>query len=281
MSTVKLRILKGATLFLCMSMIAIVGIFMHDQQPLIYFVSVGAFALCAIAIAPFETREKPIRVLFITALCLSLLVAAYIVLERTDTLSAFTDFEQIKRYILSTGKWGVLVFVALTIFQVVVLPIPAPITILIGVAIYGSVMSFILSTIGTIIGSVISFALGKIFGKRLICWMVGKETTEKYAELLNKKGRFLFVLMLLFPVFPDDMLCMVAGMTAMTYKYFFVACCLTRPVMIAFTCFLGSGNLIPFEGWGIPVWIALFCIMIVGFIFLTVFKERLFKRRKK
>ncbi len=159
------------------------------------------------------------------------------------------------------------------------LPLPAALTIVLGVAIYGPTVSFVLSTIGTIIGSIISFMLGKVFGRRLCNWMFGAEQTEKYAKLLNEKGRFLFIIMLLFPAFPDDMLCMVAGITDMSYLYFTVVCTLTRPVMIGLTAYLGSG-VIPFEGWGIPVWIALGCLLVAAFIVLTGVKARIENRRK-
>ena len=36
------------------------------------------------------------------------------------------------------------------------------------------------------------------------------------------------------------------------------------------TCFLGSGTLIPFSGWGIPVWIVL--VLIVAVLFFVCFK---------
>lgn len=41
---------------------------------------------------------------------------------------------------------------------------------------------------------------------------------------------------------------------------------LVRPLIIAAYCFLGNGTVIPFEGWGIPVWIAIFvaCIALAA-----------------
>ena len=47
--------------------------------------------------------------------------------------------------------------------------------------------------------------------------------------------------MFLFPVFPDDALCMVAGMTKMRYWYFAAVVAIFRTIGIASICFLGSG----------------------------------------
>ena len=159
----------------------------------------------------------------------------------------------------------------------VVLPIPEAVTILLGVAIYGATWSFVLSVIGTIIGSLISFMLGKVFGRKLCNWMFGEENTEKYARILSEKGRFLFIIMLLFPAFPDDMLCMIAGITPMSYAYFTVICLITRPVMIGLTAYLGSG-VIPFSGWGIPIWIALVCLLFVMFVVISKVRAKIERR---
>jgi len=86
--------------------------------------------------------------------------------------------------------------------------------------------------------------------------------------------------MLLFPMFPDDILCMVAGITDMSYKFFIVTVALTRPVMIAATCFLGSGEIIPFTGWGIPVWIGLFLLGVGLFFVFNKIKNKFFDRKE-
>ena len=78
-------------------------------------------------------------------------------------------------------------------------------------------------------------------------------------------------------MFPDDMMCMIAGITTMTYGYFTLVCLLTRPVMIGITAYLGSG-MIPFEGWGIPVWIAIVCALFVALIMAYCIKSRIESR---
>ena len=85
------------------------------------------------------------------------------------------------------------------------------------------------------------------------------------------------LVMLLFPFFPDDMLCMAAGLTKMTFKFFIIAVVLTRPVMIAFVSYFGTGKIIPFSGWGIPVWISMFVFMVALLYLLNYF----IKKRKR
>lgn len=251
----------------------------------IFYSLIAYFSLsvCALAIIDCEIHTHAFRIIYFAALCVAVVGMIYIILERYGITEKLTNFESVKGYILSTKQWGWIIFILLTVFQVVVLPIPAALTILIGVAIYGAWMSFVLSYIGTMIGSWIAFALGKIFGRRLVAWLIGQENTDKYAKLLNDKGKLIFIAMLVLPAFPDDMLCIVAGITTMSYLSFTVICLFSRPIMIAVTCFLGDGSLIPFDGWGIPIWIGIISLTISIILFFSLNKKLLMRTtsRKK
>lgn len=280
---IKRLILKIVMVALCVAMSVISYIFLFHLPKYILVIIVALLATMGVSIACVNDikHEAAFKALLTAIIGSAIILAIYIVLDLTGVLDKITSFEVLKQFVLDTKQWGIIVFLLLTVFQVVVLPIPSMVTVLIGVAIYGALPAFILSTIGTIAGSLIAFMLGKIFGKKLVAWMVGKEKTEKYAELLNEKGRFAFILMMLFPCFPDDMLCLVAGISSMSYKYFITVICLTRPVMIAFYSFFGSGSIIPFSGWGIPVWIALFCFAFIAFLLLNKLKNYLFSKRQR
>lgn len=278
----KNTIIKVCVCTLCIVVVVISGMYLYDINKIVYYCAVGLFALAAPIYCLIDSENHPhfARTAFVVIVFSAACVALYLVYYMTGLSERFSDFDAIKQVILDSGMGGVAVFVGLTIFQVVVLPIPSALTILLGVAIYGATYSFILSTVGTIIGSMISFMLGKVFGRRLSNWMFGSANTEKYAEILGRKGKAPLIIMLIFPAFPDDMLCMIAGITNITYAQFALIATLTRPIMIGFTAYLGSG-IIPFEGWGIPVWIALACFCFVAFVAIAGIKTKLERREKK
>ncbi|MDE5592541.1 MAG: TVP38/TMEM64 family protein [Clostridiales bacterium] len=265
----------------CVGTVILCEIFMKTRSTVLYYVAVSVLLVCPIVYCAVDKeRYKHFsRTVLVVSIVAVAVVACYVLYYVTGLSDKFSNFDAIKTYIRGSGFWGVAIFIGLTVFQVVVLPIPEAVTILLGVAIYGATTSFILSVIGTIIGSLISFMLGKVFGRRLCNWMFGEDNTEKYAKIMNEKGRFLFIIMLLFPAFPDDMLCMIAGITTMSYTYFTVICLVTRPVMIGLTAYLGSG-VIPFSGWGIPVWISIACLMFVVFIVIGGIKSKIENRRQ-
>ena len=81
--------------------------------------------------------------------------------------------------------------------------------------------------------------------------------------------------MMLFPFFPDDILCIVAGVTNMSNKFFIITNLITRPVSVFCTCFIGSGYLIPFKGWGIYVWILFVILLILVFLLSTKYQKNI------
>ena len=78
--------------------------------------------------------------------------------------------------------------------------------------------------------------------------------------------------MMVLPIFPDDVLCLVAGLTNMTWKFFVLTNLIARPIGIFMTCYLGSGELIPYHGWGLVAW-AFIIVLVVILLYLT-FKYR-------
>ncbi len=264
---------------LCIAALILSGIYIYGRSKVFYYIIVSLSAFFTVALCATDSLRTPHLGRFFCVcdiLCIST-VAVYILYYATGLSEKFNDFDALRVFILDSGVWGYVIFIGLTIFQVVVLPIPEAVTIVLGVAIYGPTLSFILSVIGTVLGALISFFLGRVFGRRLCNWMFGVENTEKYASILNEKGRLPFIIMLLFPAFPDDMLCMIAGITDMSYGYFLLVVSLTRPVMIGLTAYLGSG-IIPFEGRGIAIWVAIACVLFLLFLAATGIKTWIEKR---
>lgn len=228
--------------------------------------------------------------------CLSCNVVALLIvlvllgMQAAGLLSALGDVEALRAFVEQNGAWSYAVFVLLEILNIVVLPIPAFLIHMVGVALFGPVRAFFIIFASVLVGSYIAFALGRVCGKPVVRWCIGEAALDKYTRLLGNRGNLLFVMMQLLPFFPDDILCMVAGVSGMSWGFFTFAMLFTRPVYIGAVCFFGSGTVIPFSGWGIPVWIALFCLMgVLFFLFcryegpiegaLRRFADRL--RRKK
>ena len=204
-------------------------------------------------------KEKLWRIGVVAAI-IAVIVLIWLIFAPSEK---FNDMERIRQLILQSGGFGILLCFVLLIVNVVILPAPAIVFYLAITAVYGSWLGFLISYIGVMVGSLISFTIGRKLGKRAVTWIVGEEKTEKYSKILNKKGKVPFLIMQLLPFFPDDILCMVAGLSTMSYKYVTLSLLIVKPFYIAGVCFLGKGEIIPFHGWGIPVWIGIFALILV------------------
>jgi uncharacterized membrane protein YdjX (TVP38/TMEM64 family) len=143
-----------------------------------------------------------------------------------------------------------------------------------GALIFGPWTSFILSFVAIMTGSIIMFWLGRKAGKKFVNWLVGKEDAEAWTKRITK-GKYLFFLMMLFPLFPDDILCVVAGMTDMSFKYFFWTNVIARALGVACTVFFGCGEIIPFSGWGLVIWAGLAVLVALLFYFSVKYQNRI------
>lgn len=238
----------------------------------VFEITANAMILCY-----YKGWTKTFKLCFIVIICAIIVAVAYCVCYYCGWLKYFESYQAIKDLILSAGIWGILIFFLIQFAQVIAAPIPAMATTLAGVAIYGPFLAAVISTIAILIGSYVAFFLGRIFGRKVVVWIAGEEQTQKYCDLLNKKGRYLLILMFIFPVFPDDMLCLIAGITTMTFKFFFFATLFARPLGIFVTAYVGSGHLIPYSGWGLYVWPVLILLLVTAFIISWKYQDKIEK----
>lgn len=254
---------------LCIAVIVFTATMMDGWSVFVLTICYIIPSLCFLAgIITFVLKKHAIlKSCFVIMVCTFIIIGAISLISKLAGLNNYnTDTEKIERLteiIRNTGKWGMVVYVLIQILQVVILPLPAVVCYVPGSRIWGAGIATLLASIGVVIGSVIAYCIGRFFGKKAIIWIAGEETTEKYINYIGNKGKMIFVLMQILPFFPDDILCMIAGLTSMSFPFFLAVMVLVRPLIIAAYCYLGSGSLIPFSGWGIPVWIAIFAVCIV------------------
>jgi uncharacterized membrane protein YdjX (TVP38/TMEM64 family) len=125
-----------------------------------------------------------------------------------------------------------------------------------------------------LLGSMVSFLLGKVLGRRFVNWVAGgPEVADIWIKKLKGRENIVLFFMFLFPFFPDDMLCAIAGMFSLTWTGFIFMQLLTRVTSILGTLFLLSGEVIPYSGWGLVLLIAFGIICITIFIICMKYSE--------
>lgn len=220
--------------------------------------------------------KKFFRIAIVLLAIAGFLALVYFVLVWTGLWEKFNSVDKLRTFILDLGFWGRITFVFLQFLQVTFVPIPSTILTIAGSIIYGPLQGGLLSLSGILLGSVLAFLLGRVFGRRLVTFMVGKQTCEKWVRFLSK-ARYTFFFMMLLPMFPDDVLCLVAGVTSMSWAFFVITNLLTRPIGIFLTSYLGSGQIIPYHGWGLAVWAIILVAVGILMWLVTKYDDRIEK----
>lgn len=232
-------------------------------------------------------KAKILRTVLVCVIIAGIVVLGYYILNWTGVWEQINSVEKLQNVILSWGFWGRFGFVLLQLLQVTFIPLPSTVTIIAGTLVYGPLQASLLSLAGILLGSMLAFLLGKVFGKKLVVFMVGEKTCKKWADFLSN-AKYSFFIMMLLPIFPDDVLCLVAGLTNMSWTFFTVTNLIARPIGIFTVSYFGSGHLIPYHGWGLIVW-AILIVLIIAVLILSYkyqkqienFLLNLFKNKKK
>lgn len=149
--------------------------------------------------------------------------------------------------LINLGIFGPLIFILVQISQIIYPIIPLGLTNVIGDLIFGHSLGFMFNFIGMLIGSSINFYLGHRFGEEFLLAFINDETYQKYKERINRGNglKKLLIIGFILPLFPDDIFCIIAGMSKMTYKEFFKLILFYRPISLFVFTFMSS-NIIQF-----------------------------------
>lgn len=172
--------------------------------------------------------------------------------------------------------WSYLVFLLLQVIFTTLLcfaPGGSMAFILLGVALFGATWeTFLLCFSGVIISSILMDLIGRFGGSKIIIWLIGKETYNNALNILKEKGSVYLPIMYFLPVFPDDALCMVAGMIKIKFWLHLIYIILCRGVGVATIVF--GISLIPFETFD-TIWDWLVCgAVLLVYICLLLFIAR-------
>lgn len=185
--------------------------------------------------------------------------------------------EELQEIIRSAGVAAPLIYILISFLQVTFVPIPGSITILAGNFVFGAVEAFILSYIGMLAGSLFAFALGRWLGRPFVDWIVGgHDKVEEWISRLHGRETVLLFFMFFLPLFPDDILCSVAGILPIGWVGFILMQLITRLTSVGATLLFLSGEIIPFdEVWGIALLACVGILCVLAFVFSFRHAERI------
>ncbi|MEK6844238.1 MAG: TVP38/TMEM64 family protein [Nanoarchaeota archaeon] len=182
-----------------------------------------------------------------------------------------TDIELVREVILKFGFLSSIAFIIFTMIQVIIPPIPGQIAGLVGGYVYGVSLGTFYSIIGLIVGTYIIVAVSRKFGEPLVEKFVKKERMNKLDKKFQKTGSLALFLFFLIPVFPDDIMSYILGLTKMSIKKILILSTIARiPKYLAFNI-IGNGLYLK----NLTLVISLAVILVIISVVLYICKDKL------
>ena len=192
-------------------------------------------------------ERRPVKLL-LWLLTLAILGGSVWALYATGFFEAAGSQEKLGEYIARCAPWSHLAYFGIQLVSVVVAPIPSNLTAAAGAYLFGLWPSFLLTWGAVALGSAIVFGLARALGQQFAGQFVSEKLSGKYLDVIRRKRDVFLALAFLFPFFPDDILCILAGLTDISFRRFFLLTVLARPWGLLVACMVGSATL------SIPLW---------------------------
>jgi len=209
---------------------------------------------------------KTVKILSILLIVL-LLVIFY--QDIADYMKIITDQESVSAYLQSFGILGPVVLFCLLIAQVFIAIIPGHALMVTAGYVYG-VLGLVIVIISTILGSEIAFFIARKYGRGLIYKLASQQTIDKWDKAAHNQGILFYFFSFLLPIFPNDLMCYVAGLATISPKRFFVANVLGRTCTAVIVTMIGMYGLNP------PAWflVALAFAVIALFAGWAIYRKK-------
>lgn len=153
----------------------------------------------------------------------------------------FRDPYKIKNWIVSYGKYGIVVFLFIQFLQVVAFFIPGEIVQIAGGYIYGTLLGSIISILGITFGSIVAYGISRIYGKPLVNKIISDKNLKFFNKVLNLGSiNFIVFLLYLIPGIPKDILAYICGISNIKFKDFIFYSTLGRLPGVITSAYFGS-----------------------------------------
>ncbi|MCQ2521536.1 MAG: TVP38/TMEM64 family protein [Lachnospiraceae bacterium] len=233
-----------------------------------------------------KKRKKMIRKSIITMICTVLVLGGLTFwLFQSGFFQKIKSIEDLQNLIKQYGAFSYGIFFLIELLSVVLAPIPNNILSLAGATVLGTWPAFFLTYGAITLGSIIVFGVARVIGRPFVEKLVETKLIKKYEAVLDRKTEVFLATTFLLPLFPDDVICILAGITKVKWQHFLLLLVLFRPWGLLVACVLG-GN---WKSLPLPVLIALGVLFVAIFILAMkygdVFQnkviEKLQKRKEK
>lgn len=149
------------------------------------------------------------------------LAAFIIILIYIRHSGIFSSVADLQHFIKNFGNFAIAAFIVVQAIQQIVPFLPGGFATIVGMLMFGNIPGVLYSYIGLVIGEVGLFLLVRRFGSRFARLVLSEKNFEKFETTLQDHTqdiKKLLIVCFIFPFLPDDLTCLVAGMTDLSFR---------------------------------------------------------------
>lgn len=149
------------------------------------------------------------------------LAAFIIILIYIRHSGIFSSVADLQHFIKNFGNFAIVAFIVVQAIQPIVPFLPGGFATIVGMLMFGNIPGVLYSYIGLVIGEVGLFLLVRRFGSRFARLVLSEKNFEKFETTLQEHTqdiKKLLIVCFIFPFLPDDLTCLVAGMTDLSFR---------------------------------------------------------------
>ncbi len=196
-----------------------------------------------------------------------------------EIISLIGDRDAIVNFLQPFGIFGLLVLFFILVLQVFLAVIPGHAFIVAGGYIYGLFVGAMITQLSTVIASQLAFMLVRRYGRPFADRMAPAHIIDHWNQLAEKQGGWFFFIAFILPIFPNDLMAFIAGLSSISSKKFFVANFFGRLPCAIFVTLIGSHGFEMHLSFWIVMVLIILGLSILWKYFSAVIEERIIKQK--
>ena len=152
------------------------------------------------------------------------------------------DQARVRAWVERLGFWGPAGIAALELVQTLAAPIPGMAIEAASGYLFGPWPGALYAMVGIVAGSGLNFFLARRFGRPLLGRWLAPPSLARLDDLVRRGGSLFFFLLWLFPLVPDDLVCLAAGLTSMPSGRFLLLMTVGRLPGILISTWMGAST---------------------------------------
>ncbi|WP_237663905.1 TVP38/TMEM64 family protein [Sutcliffiella horikoshii] len=194
------------------------------------------------------------------------LILLMLVVYNITKFMVITEEQGLESILTEYGSMAKLIFFLVCLAQPIILPIPEAVTIPAGSVAFGAFNATLLSFSGTLLGIIIMFFIARYGGMSIASYLIKDHHLKKYQHYVGKNETVILGLLFIIPILPDEIICVGAGIGAVSFKRFLLIASFTK----LFTSFVLTYSVTMAKVLSLSTTeLVLYCSLIMGVLFLT------------